>query len=122
MHKKAREYDKNIIKALQNLKVPLRTFDNHNVFFNEDKRKETIFEHIANKEHHLHLVDIQLIPVILMDRTCLKIDRKGNKNRLYIGKRIKNNERLKYLKIVTKLSKDRTETVITIYPIKNVDS
>ena len=48
--KKNREYDQNIINALKALPSPLKTFDGHNVFFDIDKRDETIFEHIANKK------------------------------------------------------------------------
>ena len=118
MSKKVKEYDQNIIQALKALPKPLKTFDGHDVLFNMDKRKETIFEHIANKNHHLHLVDIELIPIMLRNPSCLKTDRNGKKYRTYICKRKKNKERLKYLKISTLLSKDKIETVITIHAIK----
>ena len=120
---KNNEYDQNIINALKSLPSPLRTFDGHIVKFDLDKRYETIYEHIANKKHRLHISDIKLIPVILKDKSFLKSDKNSKKYRNYIGRRTKKNERLKYLKIVTIKNKDKTESVITIMLIKkNVDS
>ena len=110
-----KEYDKNIIKALLDLK-PMTTFDNHVVHFGEDKRDETIYEHIANKKHHLYVSDIQLIPTIFKTKECLKADRNGNKYRTYICKRKKERLRFKKLKIVTELRNRNHEYIITIYP------
>ena len=121
MSKKNTEYDQNIVNALKALPTPLKTFDGHEVIFITNKRNETIFEHIANKKHHLHVVDVNTIPSILNDKKCLKNDRNGHRYRLYIGKRKKKNERLKYLKITTQIVKDNKEIVITIYPVKNSD-
>ena len=117
--KKRIEFDQNIISALKKLPVPLKSFDGHDVLFTIDKRYETIFEHIANKKHHLHLVDIEIIQSILNNKLCLKSDRNGHHYRTYIGKRKKRNERLKYIKITTQIISGNKEIVITIYPIKN---
>lgn len=119
--KKNREYDQNIINALKALPTPLKTFDGHNVLFDIDKRDETIFEHISNKKHHLHVVDIKAIPVILQNMKCLNPDRSGRRFRTYIGKRGKTKERPKYLKIVTLLGKNNKESVYSVYLVKSVD-
>ncbi len=116
------KYDKHIIEELKKLPVPLKTFDGHDVYFDQDKRRETIYEHIANKKHHLHVKDIYQIPIILKNKNCLVRDKKGKKFRSYIGKREKRKERLKYIKITTKLCINNKESIVTINPIKNVDS
>ena len=117
----SKKYDKHIISALKNLPVPLNTFDRHNVLFDIDKRKESIYEHIANKKHHLHVKDILDIPKILLNKESLKNDKYGKKFRTYIWKRSKTRERLKFLKITTKLNKNKTESIITIHLSKFKD-
>ena len=121
MSKKNKEYDQNVIAALKALPIPLKTSNGHEVRFDVDKRNETIFEHIANKEHHIHVKDVAVIPQILQDKASLKNDKNGHKFRTYIGKRGKQKERLKYLKIVTEVKKNKKESVVTIYPVKNKD-
>lgn len=116
---KQKEYDDNIIAALKKLPVPLKTFDGHDVVFEENKRHETIFQHVANKKHHLHIVDIILIQSILLNKNSLVSDRNGHKYRTYIGRRTKKKERLKYIKITTKIRKNNQESVITIHAVKN---
>ena len=123
MHKKRNQnfyltYDVHIVDALKALPVPLITFDGHEVYFDEDKRNETIYEHIANKNHHLHVVDIKKIQTILLDQFSLKEDKNGISYRTYIGLRGKKNESSKYLQITTRLKKDNIESIITIYPTK----
>ena len=113
------KYDQHIIEELKKLQKPLKTFDNHNVFFDKNKRKETIFQHIANKKHRLHIVDIRQIQFILLNKDCLKNDRNGKKNRCYIGKRKKQNEKNKFLKIITIVNKNNTESISTICTVKN---
>ena len=123
MHKKRNQnfyltYDVHIVDALKALPVPLITFDGHEVYFDEDKRNETIYEHIANKKHHLHVVDIRNIKTILLDHLSLKVDRNGKGFRTYIGLRGKKNETSKYLLITTRLKANNKESVITIFPTK----
>lgn len=65
MPKKKKEYDQNVIAALKALPVPLKTSSGGEVRY---KRDETIFEHIANKEHHIHVKDVAVIPTILRDK------------------------------------------------------
>ncbi|MCI6215536.1 MAG: hypothetical protein MR659_00395 [Mollicutes bacterium] len=45
--------------------------------------------------------DIKAIPAILLDKNSLKLDRSGKKFSTYIGRRGKQKERIKYMKIVT---------------------
>ena len=73
MSKKNKEYDQNVIAAVKALPIPLKTSNGHEVRFDVDKRNETIFEHIANKEHHIHVKDVAVIPQILQDKASLKI-------------------------------------------------
>ena len=119
--KKNREYDQNIINALKALPVPLKTFDGHNVFFDINKRDETIFEHIANKYHYLHVIDIKVIPAILLNKDSLKKDRSVKRFRTYIGKRGKKKEKAKYLKVVTLLGKNKKESIYSVYLVKRID-
>ena len=115
------DYDQNIIAALRKLPIPLKSFDGHEIYFDKDKRGETIYEHIADKKHHLFIVDIQRIPIILNDKTSLKPDRNGKRYRNYIGRRGKKNERMKYIRICTEIQKGKKESIITIYPVKKKD-
>ena len=117
-----REYDQNIINALKALPKPLKTFDGHDVVFDINKRDETIFEHIANKKHHFHVVDINVIPCILRDEMSLKTDRNGKRFRTYIGLRGKSKEKSKYLKIVTLVGKKKKESIYSVYLVKSVDN
>ena len=125
MHKKRNNlnnlyYDIHIVEALKNLPVPLTTFDDHEVWFDEDKRKETIYEHIANKKHHLHVVDIKRVPQILKDKESLKTDKNGKNLRIYLGRRGKQTEKPYYLKIITHIKMNNKESVVTIYPDKKL--
>ena len=119
MSKKHKEYDQNIINALKSLPVPLKTYKGKEVLFDVNKRDETIFEHISNKEHHLFVKDIEQIPKILLNKESLNQDNKSHKFHNYIGRRGKKNERAKYLKIITEIKKGNKESVVTIYVIKN---
>ena len=112
------KYDQHIIEELKKLPKPLKTFDDHIVNFDANKRTETIYEHIANKKHHLHTIDIKQIQAILLNKESLKNDRNGKKNRSYVGKRNKQKEKNKYLKIVTTVNKNKTESVVTICTVK----
>lgn len=123
MHKRKKnnindKYDQYIIEALKKLPKPLQTFDGHNVYFDVDKRKETIFEHISNKKHRFHTSDIMQIPSIFKNKECLKNDCYGLTYRNYIGRRKKKNEKKKYIKIVTQVKKNKDESVISIYTVK----
>ena len=124
MHKKRNDmtdlyYDIHIVEALKELPVPLITFDGHQVLFDMDKRDETIFEHIANKSHRLHVVDINRIPEILKDPSSIREDRNGDGFRCYVGLRGKTIDSPLYLKITTRLTGEKKESVITMYLVKN---
>ena len=124
MHKKRKlnisfKYDIHIIEALKNLPVPLTTFDDHEVYFVNNKRNETIFEHISNQKHGFKVSDINEIPLILKDTNSLKFDVKKKIFRNYVGKRPKKNAKLKYIKIITRKMKGNKEIIETIYLIKN---
>ena len=118
MEKKNKKYDDNIISALNQLPIPLITFDGNKVCFVENKRGETIFEHIANKIHRFHVSDIALITQILKDPNSLQGDKKKSVFRNYIGKRTKRNEKTKYIKIVTRTIGKGKEVFVSIYLIK----
>ena len=117
--KKSKYYDENIMSALKSLPVPLKTFDNHNVTFEEDKRNESIFEHIGKQRHRLKLSDIKAIPTILRDPKSLAKDSKKSVFRNYEGKRPKKNAKLKYIRIVTRIIGPIKEVITTIYLFKN---
>ena len=68
MSKKKTEYDTHIVEALKKLPVPLINFNGTEVYFGNHKRNESIFEHIANKKHHLTTKDIAVVPAILKDK------------------------------------------------------
>ncbi len=116
---KKNEPDLNIIKALKELPVPLTNFKDRKILFNLNKRKESIYEHIAVKSHHLHVSDIKVIPSILKNPKSLVSDHDNRKGKIYIGRRGKKHENVKYLKIVTQCNPDSTESIITIYLTKN---
>ena len=121
MSKKNKEYDQNIISALKKLPTPLMTAKGNEVLFNIDKRNETFYEHIADKKHHLHVKDIEVIPIILKDKKSLVGDCKSHKFNNYIGRRGKQNEKAHYLKIITMVGKTNKESVVTVYVVKTID-
>lgn len=118
MSKRKKEYDYHIINALKLLPVPLKNFKGNDILFDLNKRDETIFEHIANKDHHLFVKDISEIPKILLDKNSFQRDNKSRKFKNYIGRRGKKGERSKYLKIITLVRKDGKESIVSIYTIK----
>lgn len=115
MRKLDREFDQSIVDALKKLPVPLKSARGSEIYFDNDKRYESIFKHIANKNHHLTIKDIKAIPAILLDKNSLKLDRSGKKFSTYIGRRGKQKERIKYMKIVTQKGREKRESVVTIY-------
>lgn len=68
-----------LLMLLKKLPVPLKSARGSEIYFDNDKRYESIFEHIANKNHHLTIKDIKAIPAILLDKNSLKLDRSGKK-------------------------------------------
>lgn len=117
--KKSKISDENIVSALKALSVPLKTFDNHEVYFEENKRNESIFNHIGKQKHRLKISDIKAIPSILKDRNSLSKDVKKSVFRNYEGKRPKKNAKLKYIRIVTRKISTVKEAITTIYLFKN---
>ena len=117
--KKNKTSDENIVAALKDLPVPLKTFDNHDVYFEENKRNESIFDHISKQKHRLKISDIKAIPSILKDRNSLSKDVKKSVFRNYEGKRPKKNAKLKYIRIVTRKISTVKEVITTIYLLKN---
>ena len=111
-------YDENIIVALQKLPIPLETFDGGKVYFVENKRKEKIFEHIARTSHRFRVSDIGKIPEILKSKDSLQKDKKKKDFKNYIGRRVKKNDKTKYIKIVTRKIGKNKEAIISIYLIK----
>lgn len=118
MSKKKTEYDAHIVEALKKLPVPMSNFHGAHIYFDRDKRDESIYEHIAKKCHRLTLKDILVVPSVLLRKDALKTDRNGKKFRSYVGVRTKKNEKMKYVKIVTRLGKNGDEYIVTIYLIK----
>ncbi len=112
--------DENIVSALKNLPIPLLAFDGKLIYFEENKRKESIFEHIANKKHRLRISDINEIPKILKDKNSLQNDKKKKVFRNYIGRRTKKNDKMKYIKIVTRSCGDEKEVITSIYLLKKI--
>ena len=117
--KNKKNYDENIISALKVLPVPMKTFDNHEVYFEENKRNESIFEHIGKQKHRLKISDIKAISTILKDRNCLTKDAKKSVFRNYEGRRPKKNAKLKYIRIITRKITSLKEVITTIYLLKN---
>lgn len=114
---KTREIDKHIIKALEDLKQPLILKDNVRVIFAEKGRKETRFEHIADKKHRLKVSDIEMLPDILRNSTLISRSKKKDHSIIYYGKR-KGRKKPPYLKVVIDFRKERLGKIVTIYTVK----
>ncbi|MCQ2802725.1 MAG: hypothetical protein MJ225_03555 [Bacilli bacterium] len=111
------EYDQNIVNELKKLPTVMHNSNGKPIIFDDRKRKETIFEHIANKKHHLYVRDIAIIPKILRDKSSLHNDKKSHKFKNYYGKRSGKNKK-PYLKIICKVEKNKPEIIITIYTVR----
>lgn len=119
--KRQKEFDQNIVNALKKLEIPLTNSNGKEIIFDKRKRNETIYEHIANKEHQLKIRDIEKIPAILKDKSSVHKDKKSNKFKTYYGKRPGRKLKKPYLKIITKIVKDEPESIITIYTVRRKD-
>ena len=111
MSKHKRPFDQNLVDAVNKLSWPLINNNGTKVFLRKNARYETGAEHIAGKLHELKVRDIELLPVIVKCPLAVEIDKR--KGKLYFGKR-KGINKFPFLKIVVKIEKDETETIITI--------
>lgn len=118
MPKQRIDPDQNIIKALKELKLPLHNFEGTKIYFQKRKRYETIYEHIADKSHHLKLKDIQIIEKTLLDRKSIRKDNKTPKAVNYYGKRKGIEKQKPWLRIICNVLKDGTQEISNIYPHK----
>lgn len=115
------DYDEHIVTALLKLDNPIIGKDGKKFYIRDKARNESGLEHIAVKRHRLKVRDIESITSILKHPAYTKQD-PSNRNYInYYG--IRQNTKNYYLiKIVTWPNKDNPneETIITIYPVKNV--
>ena len=81
------------------------------MFLRKNARNETGAEHIAGKLHELKVRDIEILPSVLKQPLSVKNDKR--KGKLYFGKR-KGVNKFPYLKVVVRVEKDGTETIITV--------
>ena len=81
------------------------------MFLRKNARNETGAEHIAGKLHELKVRDIEILPNVLKQPLSAKNDKR--KGKLYFGKR-KGVNKFPYLKVVVRMEKDETETIITV--------
>ena len=76
-----RNYEQNIVIALQKLPNPLEDKNHHLfIYFNNDRARsnETRFEHAANIDHRLTVNDIERIPR-LITKSKMRIDKSRRK-------------------------------------------
>ena len=111
MSKHKRPFDQNLVTAINELDWPLSNYDGIKVFLRNKARYETGAEHIAGKLHELKVRDIEMLPFMLKEPFSVKTDRR--KGKLYFGKR-KGVNKFPYLKVVVRVQKDDSETIITI--------
>ena len=111
MSKHKRPFDQNLVDAINKLNWPLINKDGIKVFLRNKTRHETGAEHIAGKLHELKVRDIELLPSVLKEPISVKTDKR--KGKLYFGKR-KGVNKFPYLKIVVRVEKNETETMITV--------
>ena len=122
MKKQLREYDENIIAALQKIKTPIIGVGGRKFYFRPKARNETGFEHIANKKHRLKVRDINEIVNILRHPVYWTEDRHNPIYRTYYGIQKKKDSKT-FIKIVTspvKGKRNEEEIIITVYPVKNI--
>ena len=110
--------DKNIIKALKELKLPLLNYEGTKIYFQKRKRYETVYEHIADKSHHLKLKDIEIIRKTLLDKRSVRKDNKTPKAVNYYGRRKGIEKQKPWLRIICVITKDGTQEISNIYPHK----
>ena len=111
MSKHRRPFDQHLVDAINKLNWPLRNANGTKIFLRKNARNETGAEHIAGKLHQLKVRDIALLPDILKQPIVIKNDKR--KGKLYFGNR-KGINKFPYLKVVVKVEKDGSETIITI--------
>ena len=119
MSKHVREFDQNIVGALEKLKWPLFNNEGRKVTIRAIARNESGVEHIAGKNHYLKIRDILLIPKILKNPAYIGHEKRGKKTKFYCGLR-KGDEKSRYLRIIVRVQKDLSEQIVTIYPNKTL--
>lgn len=111
------EPDLNIVKALKEIKWPIKNYEGRLVYLRERRGDiNNTINHIARKNHYLKVRDIKAITTVLKNPIkIIKLDRK--KNKIYFGKRPggKGNDNKPYLKIVINSYKN-IDYIATIYP------
>ena len=115
------DYDEHIIDALLKLDNPIIGKGGKRFYIRDKARNESGLEHIAAKRHRLKVKDIEVITYILKHPSFVKPDPSNRNYVNYYG--IRKNTKNEYLiKIVTWPNKNNPneETIITIYPVKNV--
>ncbi len=111
MVKHKRPFDQNLVDAINKLNWPLVNNNGVKAFLRKNARNETGAEHIAGKLHELKVRDIEILPNVLKQPLSVKNDKR--KGKLYFGKR-KGVNKFPYLKVVVRVEKDETETIITV--------
>ena len=111
MAKHKRPFDQNLVDAINKLNWPLVNNNGVKVLLRNNTRNETGAEHIAGKLHELKVRDIKILPSVLKQPLSVKNDKR--KGKLYFGKR-KGVNKFPYLKVVVRVEKDGTETIITV--------
>ena len=111
MSKYKRAFDQNLVDAINKLDWPLSNNKGSKVLLRNNARKETGAEHIAGKLHQLKVRDIELLPNIIKQPKSVVNDKR--KGKIYYGKR-KGINKFPYLKIVVRVGRDNSETIITV--------
>ena len=117
-----KEYDENIVEALNKLKTPIIGKNGKAYYIRDEARFESGIYHIANKNHRLKVRDIESIPFILKHPTFESIDPKNKNYRNYYGIRKGTNKNNILIKIVTwpYENDSNIELIITIYPTNSI--
>jgi hypothetical protein len=111
MSKHKRPFDQNLVDAINKLCWPLVNNNGNKVFLRNNARYESGAEHFAGKLHELKVRDIELLPNVLKQPLAVKTDKR--KGKLYFGRR-KGVNKFPYRKVVVRIEKDKTETIITV--------
>ena len=114
--------DQHIVIALEHIHWPIVTPKGKKFFIRKNARDRTGIEHIAEKRHHLKIVDIEVLPSLLANPLRERRDPTNKSCWNYMGRRRGKQDR-PFLKVITMLNqKNRNEeTIVTIYPIKSLN-
>lgn len=108
-----------LLNLLNSISFPLLNHLGKEVNVRPYSAEGTGFDHIVQPRHNLTISDIGLIPTILSHPSVYITDPNNTNRKNYYGLRVTSDKQI-FLKIVTDVNLDGTESIVTLFPTRKV--